>query len=325
MKRSTTILALLATTAVAVPIALSQPVNQYQLTAAKIATALGFAPASSVLTNTHLYVGNSSNVATDVALSGDATLANTGAITLATVASAGTTGSSSLVPVVTINAKGLVTGITTAAISAPCTANCTLTSTGNQQALILTGGTMTANTTPILDITQTWNGSGVVFSGLRMNVTSTLSGAASKYIDLQLSSVSKFSVSRDGIVAAASAIQAGSDVQTGASSGITFGGTRTYVTSPSDGKLMLQNNAQTTGALIDVTTNNVFKFFGTNGTTLASISAGYTVSTLPTALVGARAYVTDQLTTCAAIGVAPTGGGAVTCPVFYNGSAWVGG
>ena len=37
---------------------------------------------SSTLTNTHILVGNGSNVATDVALSGDATLANTGAITV---------------------------------------------------------------------------------------------------------------------------------------------------------------------------------------------------------------------------------------------------
>lgn len=34
------------------------------------------------LTNTHIFVGNSSNVATDVAMSGEATIANTGAVTL---------------------------------------------------------------------------------------------------------------------------------------------------------------------------------------------------------------------------------------------------
>lgn len=38
--------------------------------------------ASSTLTNAHIFVGNGSNTATDVALSGDATLANTGAITV---------------------------------------------------------------------------------------------------------------------------------------------------------------------------------------------------------------------------------------------------
>lgn len=37
---------------------------------------------SNALTSTHLFVGNGSNVATDVALSGDATLANTGALTI---------------------------------------------------------------------------------------------------------------------------------------------------------------------------------------------------------------------------------------------------
>lgn len=42
--------------------------------------------ASATLTNTHIYVGNGSNVATDVALSGDATLANTGALTIANLA-----------------------------------------------------------------------------------------------------------------------------------------------------------------------------------------------------------------------------------------------
>jgi len=38
---------------------------------------------SSALTNTHIFVGNASNIATDVALSGDATIANTGALTIA--------------------------------------------------------------------------------------------------------------------------------------------------------------------------------------------------------------------------------------------------
>lgn len=54
-------------------------------------------------------------------------------------------------------------------------------------------------------------------------------------------------------------------------------------------------------------------------------TSGFTVGTLPAGTIGMRAYVTDQLTTCAAIGAVLTGGGAVVCPVFYNGSAWVGG
>ncbi len=38
---------------------------------------------SNALTNTHIFVGNGSNVATDVAMSGDCTIANTGAVTCA--------------------------------------------------------------------------------------------------------------------------------------------------------------------------------------------------------------------------------------------------
>jgi hypothetical protein len=54
------------------------------------------------------------------------------------------------------------------------------------------------------------------------------------------------------------------------------------------------------------------------------ISPGYTVGTLPAGVTGMRAYVTDQTTACPLAGAALTGNGAVTCPVFYNGSAWVG-
>jgi hypothetical protein len=51
------------------------------------------------------------------------------------------------------------------------------------------------------------------------------------------------------------------------------------------------------------------------------ILQAYTVATLPAGTVGMTAYVTDA-TAPTYLG-ALTGGGAVTCPVFYNGSAWV--
>ena len=57
----------------------------------------------------------------------------------------------------------------------------------------------------------------------------------------------------------------------------------------------------------------------TNGGTMRLM--GYTVATLPSGVVGDTAYVTDA-TAPTYLG-ALTGGGAVTCPVFYNGSAWV--
>lgn len=55
------------------------------------------------------------------------------------------------------------------------------------------------------------------------------------------------------------------------------------------------------------------------------VTVGTTVGALPAGITGGRMHVTDQLTTCPVIGAALTGGGAVTCPVFYNGAAWVGG
>lgn len=53
-------------------------------------------------------------------------------------------------------------------------------------------------------------------------------------------------------------------------------------------------------------------------------TAGYAIASLPAGTVGMRAYVTDQLTTCAGAGVALTAGGAAVCPVFYNGTIWTG-
>lgn len=55
-----------------------------------------------------------------------------------------------------------------------------------------------------------------------------------------------------------------------------------------------------------------------------AVSIAYTVAGLPaTPLQGARAHVTDA--TAPAFLGALTGGGAVVCPVFYNGTAWVAG
>lgn len=58
-------------------------------------------------------------------------------------------------------------------------------------------------------------------------------------------------------------------------------------------------------------------------TTLAGVvkTAGYTVATLPTGVVGYRAYVTDAL--APTWGATVVGGGAVVIPVFYNGTNWI--
>jgi hypothetical protein len=50
---------------------------------ASIASILGYTPLSQTLANTNIFVGNASNIATAVAMTGDATIANTGALTIA--------------------------------------------------------------------------------------------------------------------------------------------------------------------------------------------------------------------------------------------------
>lgn len=87
----------------------------------------------------------------------------TAAGTLATVATAGTTGSSTAIPIVTINAKGLTTSISTAAVIAPAgtlsgntlaagvTAS-SLTSLGTIASLTATAGTISTTPTASTDI-----------------------------------------------------------------------------------------------------------------------------------------------------------------------------
>jgi len=65
---------------------------------------------SQTLTNGNIFVGNASNIATGVTMSGDATISNTGAIILAnTGVTSGTFGSSSVIPVIAVDSKGRLT------------------------------------------------------------------------------------------------------------------------------------------------------------------------------------------------------------------------
>jgi len=57
-------------------------------------------------------------------------------------------------------------------------------------------GTLTADA-PALDLTQTWNNSGVTFTGVKLNVTDTASASGSLLMDLQVGGTSKFKVTKD--------------------------------------------------------------------------------------------------------------------------------
>jgi hypothetical protein len=93
-------------------------------------------------------------------MSGDATIVSSGALTLATVnTNVGTFGDSSDVAVITVNAKGLVTAVTTASITAPAGA---LTGT-TLKSTIVTSSLTTVGTIG----TGTWQGTpiGIAYGG----------------------------------------------------------------------------------------------------------------------------------------------------------------
>ena len=123
----------------------------------------------------------------------------------------------------------------------------------------------------------------------------------------------------------------------------TFGAGEVVITNAGSIGLINLGETTTSGIIGNSTSAAQIRFYGaTSGTPNAigitgntsvtgTLSAtgpvktgGSTVALLPAGTIGQRYYVTDQLTTCAVPGAALTGGGAVTCPVFYNGTAWVG-
>ena len=107
------------------------------ITAASNVTITGTSPVGSALTSGDIWVGNASNLAAQVAMSGDATLSNAGALTLATVnASSGSTTLSSI----TTNAKGLVTSNTTGNLTGDIT-SVGLTTSYNNVVPLTKGGT----------------------------------------------------------------------------------------------------------------------------------------------------------------------------------------
>jgi hypothetical protein len=68
------------------------------------------------LADGQLLIGGTDNIGHAKAMSGDATIINTGALTFATVNSnVGSYGSATAIPIVTVNAKGLVTAVSTVA------------------------------------------------------------------------------------------------------------------------------------------------------------------------------------------------------------------
>jgi len=105
-------------------------------------SSLSASTAGGTLTSAHILVGNGSNVAADVAVSGDATLANTGALTV--VSMGGVKFAGGITALDGSNPTSVTTGLTTITGFA-ATVNAT---TGNN-VITITYGTISAGTVPI--------------------------------------------------------------------------------------------------------------------------------------------------------------------------------
>jgi hypothetical protein len=131
-------------------------------------------PGSIALTDNHILVGNASNLAADVPMSGDASIVASGAFTLAnTAVTAGSYGNASDVATFTVDSKGRLTAAGTASITAPAGA---LTGT------TLNSTVVTSSLTSLGIQTQALNMGSNLINGVSTPIAST--DAANKgYVD----------------------------------------------------------------------------------------------------------------------------------------------
>jgi hypothetical protein len=139
------------------------------------------------------------------------------------------------------------------------------------------------STQNIFALVDTWNASGTTFTGIGLNVTDTASAAGSLLIDLQVGGVSRFSVTKAGVISAGT-LALGS--LTGLGTGVA-----TFLATPSSANLAAAVTDETgTGALVfantpTLTTPNIGAATGTS----LNLSGRSFIHTLTIGLGGATA------------------------------------
>lgn len=191
-----------------------------------------------------------------------------------------------------------------------------------------------SQTTPILNLAQTWNTSGNV-SGLKFTLVNIAAGASSKIIDISTTTAGTSNVIN------ALNLTSGGHLRVGAS------GTAGYdLAGAGDGTWSVTGLAQVSTAYLGWAAGS--NATAAMDTTICRVSAGIveigsstgcaasgqllaatlrsgqtTVAGLPsasTAGAGARAFVTDA--TACTFASTPTGGAATACPVYSDGTNW---
>jgi len=145
------------------------------------------------------------NLVTSGAFATTLTVSGATNVTLPTTGTLATTGNlSQFAATSSAQLAGIITDETGSGVvvfgTSPSINTATLVGSVDASALTLTGGTILAVSKPVVDATQTWNGAGITFIGLKLNVTNTASGAQSALLDLQVGGASTFSVNPAGAV-----------------------------------------------------------------------------------------------------------------------------
>lgn len=167
------------------------------------------------------------------ALTGDVTATGPGSVaaTLATVASAGTTGSSTAIPVITINAKGLTTSITTAAVVAPAGTLTGATLAAGVTASSLTSlgtiASLTATTINAFTLGGTVAGGGNQINNIVIGTVTPLAGNFTAVTDTSEVITGGTLASGANVLAISATQSATNAIQTGVNINITSAGTDT--------------------------------------------------------------------------------------------------
>lgn len=143
------------------------------------ASSITFSSLSPDLNSGNIFVGNGSNVATGVSMSGDASLSSLGAISLTTTGvSSGTFGSSTSIPIIAVDSKGRLTYAGSSSFSAGGSSTMTLEQaynaggSGNGRTITVGSGAVNLVGTNISDYTLRISNS-AAGGGLYINNTST--------------------------------------------------------------------------------------------------------------------------------------------------------
>lgn len=192
---------------------------------------------------------------------------------------------------------------------------------GASAPLSLAGGTVSAST-PVIDITQTWNNGAVAFDGIVINITKTAADSASNFIRLRRDTFDIIKLGQNGDLSigpgslTANTINAGSAIYTSyvslssSAGALYFGAGAGDVALQRNAANILEVNSGTLNAYRDLKLRNL-------------MPQVFTVATLPSASTqgaGARSHVSDA--TAPTFGATVVGGGAISTPVYSDGTNW---